>query len=300
MQNSLGGDVKAQVRVKTINTLLNSGLDLKLLNDEDISSIWETIFFALWYAEMGRGCEEIIAAVERACSANYKLTKIGFITIAKKWYGLDQYRVDKVSHLARHLLPVLLKHQISLWMKSCRKSKKLGTRDVYCRQLLKRTLNDVISSYGLCYFLLEITAEEVSKVLKLTYEKLNITVGKFELKADLIIFIYRQLISFASNMKLDSRLLRSFDQYVFKKLVEEVLPNESQLTQILVSLRIYQTLEMFEKRKKNPLTGKSRELIKRWARLIRDVHEKCINGEHFPVSIIPIHDTIRLKPEQPV
>lgn len=266
--------------------MLNSGHNLKVLDDSDIDTIWESIFFALWYAEMGRGCEEIIAAVERACSTSHRLTKVGFQTIAKKWYGLDQYRIDKVSHLARHLLPVLLDHQIAVWLKSCKKSKELGTRDVYCKQLLKRTLLDISKSHGLCYFILEILAEEISKSLTSTYERLNIIVGKFELKANLIVFLYRQVVNFAASIQLDARLLRTFDQYVIKKFIEDLLPNESQLTQILVSLRFYQTLDKYKKKSKNS-SSKCRALLRRWSIIIHDTHEKCINGEYFQTSIIP-------------
>lgn len=293
---TLCGDSKAQTRVKSVNTLLNSGHNLKLLDDNDLDTIWESLFFALWYAEMGRGCEEIIAAIERACSSSYRLTRIGFQTIAKKWYGLDQYRIDKVSHLARHLLPVLLKHQINLWLKSCKKSKSLGTRDISCRQLLKRTLVDVSKSYGLCYFLLEILADEISKTLTRTYRRLNIITGKYELKANLIIFLYKQVIVYASTTQLDARLLRTFDQYVVKRFIEDILPNESQLTQILVSLRFYQALDKHRKRLKSPTSGKCKALFERWSSIIRETHEKCINGEYFPIAPVPLRGTIRLKP----
>lgn len=293
---TLSGDSKAQSRVKSVNTLLNSGHNLKLLDDHDIDGIWESLFFALWYAEMGRGCEEIIAAIERACNSSYRLTRIGFQTIAKKWYGLDQYRIDKVSHLARHLLPVLLKHQINLWLKSCKKNKSLGTRDVSCKLLLKRTLIDVSKSYGLCYFLLEILADEISKTLASTYERVNIVTGKFELKANLIIFLYKQVIIYASTAQLDARLLRTFDQYVVKRFIEDILPNESQLTQILVSLRFYQVLDKYKAKLNSPTSGKCLALFERWSNIIRDTHEKCINGEYFPIAAVPRKGTIRLKP----
>lgn len=296
-QNTLCGDARAQDRVKAVNTLLNSGHDLRLLDDKDVETVWESLFFALWFAEMGRGCEEIIAAIERACSHSYKLTKVGFKTISQKWYGLDQYRIDKVSHLARHLLPVLLNHQILLWFQSCKKSKRLGTRDVSCKQLLRHTLNDISKSYGLCYFILEILADEISKSLTNVYNRFYILTGKFELKANLIVFIYRQVLSFAANTKLDARLVKTFDQYVIKKFVEDILPNESQLTQILVSLRFYQALDKYKKKSKRPIDAKTRGLLSRWSTIVRDVHENCINGELFPISELPRQSTIRLKRE---
>lgn len=277
-----------------MNTLLNSGFNLRILDDEDIDSIWESIFFALWYAEMGRGCEEIIAAVERACSRSYRLTRVGFKTIAKKWYGLDQYRVDKVSHLARHLLPVLLKHQIVLWLKSSTKSKKLGTKDVNCKKILLKTFNEVAGSYGLCYFLLEILAEEISVSCTAIYERLHIYVGKFELKANLIVFLYSQIIEFISSTKLDARLLRTFDRYVIKKFFEEIFPDQSQLVQILISLRLYQALDRFKNKKAS--SGKSKALLDRWSNILRDSHEKCINGEYFIPSVVPVKATINMLP----
>jgi len=275
--------------------LLNSGHNLKILDDGDIETIWESIFFALWYAEMGRGCEEIIAAVERACAASYRLTRVGLITVSKKWYGLDQYRIDKVSHLARHLLTVLLSHQVKLWLRSCRKSKKLGTQDIYCRQLLKRTLLDVAQSYGLCYFILEILAEEITKTLTSEYEKLDITVARFELKANLIVFIYKQTISFVARTHLDTRLLKTFDQYVIKKFLEDVLPNESQLTQILISLRMHQAFSSNAENPRNPSSGRCKAMLLRWSTVFQDVHEKCINSEYFPASTLPTKSSIQTR-----
>lgn len=277
-----------------MNTLLNAGHNLKVLDDGDIDKIWESIFYALWYSEMGRGCEEIIAAIERACSINYRLTKVGFFTISNKWYGLDHHRIDKVSHLARHLLPTLLNHQIAIWVKSCKKSRKLGTRDIYCKKLIKKTFDGVVKSYGLCYFLMEILADEISKALANFYEQVNIKSGKFELKADLIVFLYRQVIQFAAHTDLDARLLRTFDQYVFRRFLEDLLPNESQLTQILVTLRIYQAMDRCCNRAKNPPSHKCKALLQRWSTILQEVHEKCINCEYFPVSEMPVKNTLQL------
>lgn len=290
-------DAKAPVRVKAVNTLLNSGYDLRNLDDSDIELIWDSLFFALWYAEMGKGCEEIIAAIERACRGSYKLSRVGLLTISKKWFGLDQYRIDKVSHLARHLLPVIIEQQIKLWMKT-RKRQKLGGHDVNCKQMLKKALSDIASSYGLCYFILEILAEEISRTLIRVYDEKHITVGKFELKADLIVFLYKQVISFASDVKLDSRLLRTFDQYVIRKFVDEILPNESQLTQILITLRLFQALnEHLNDKKSQRINGKCRALFSRWSGIIQDIHEKCLSGEFFPNTIMPVRGTIKWKPQ---
>ena len=290
-QQTVCADAKAPVRVKAVNTLLNSGYNLSILNDQDVESLWESLFFALWYAEMGRGCEEIIAAIERACLRSYKLTRVGFITISKKWYGLDQHRVDKISHLARHLLSVLIEQQIKLWIEN-KKKRKLGAQNVCCKQLIRKVLLDIIDSYGLCYFILEALADEVSKSLTRSYDRLHIIVGKFEIKANLVVFIYRQVIDFATNIKLDARLLRTFDQYVIRKFVIEILPNESQLTQILITLRLYQSLDKCLERKKSPITGRCKALFERWSDIIREIHDKCINGEFFPTSSKPVQSTI--------
>lgn len=285
--------MKAPVRVKAVNTLLNGGYDLSSISHE---KIWDSLFFAVWHAEMGRGCEEIIAAIERACSTNYSLARTGLKTIASRWYGLDQYRIDKISHLARHLLPIILDKQIALWFRSMRDKRRLSSKDVPCKQLLARTLEDVRNSYGLCYFILEILAEETSRSLTRFYERRHITVGKFELKANLIVFLYKQVIRFASSVDLDARLLRTFDQYVIKRFVNDVLPDESQLTQILITLRLHQALDKHINRKKNPLSSKCRALFERWSEIIQDVHENCINSEYFPHSSTPLKGTICLGP----
>lgn len=298
LHDVLCGDARVQERVKAVNHLLNYKDNFRHLDSGDIDTIWESLFYALWFAEMGRGCEEIIAAIERACRISYRLTKAGFKIIAEKWYGLDQYRLDKVSHLARHLLTVLLDHQIKLWLRSCKHNRNLGTRDIYCKQLLRNTFDNIYSSYGLCYFLLEVLADEINKTLKVFYKKIKIVTGKFELKANLIVFLYKQIISFASSVSLDSRLLSTFDQYVLKKFVEELLPNESQLTQILVSLRLYQSLDKIPRKKKNPSSKKCESLLSQWSRAVQNIHESSINCEHFPVSTKPIAGTIKLVPNK--
>lgn len=244
---------------------------------------------------MGRGCEEIIAAIERACSMDHNLARVGLITIANKWYGLDQYRIDKISHLARHLFPIILDKQIALWFKSLKGKRRLSSKDVPCKQLLARTLDDIKDSYGLCYFILEILAEETNRSLTRFYERRHITVGRFELKANLIVFIYKQVIRFASCAHLDARLLRTFDQYVIKRFMIDILPDESQLTQILITLRLHQALDRYVSKKGNPLSPKCRALFERWSEIIQDVHENCINGEYFPHSAAPLKGTICLK-----
>lgn len=238
---------------------------------------------------MGRGCEEMIAAIERACHGSYRLTRIGFATISKMWYGLDHHRIDKISHLARHLLPVVLEQQIKLWFK-VRERNRPETQGVKCKPLLRKVLDEVVSSYGLCYFLLEIMAEEISKSLSRIYDQTKIFTGRHELKANLIVFLYDQVISLASNIQLDARLLRTFDQYVIKRFVTEILPNESQLTQILVTLRLSQSLDETSQSSK-PLSGKATALFKRWSDIIKDQHEGAINCEFFPANMLPIRDT---------
>lgn len=283
-KNTLCGDAKSQTRVKALNTLLNGGHDLRKLDDKDLTEIWECIFYALWYAEMGRGCEEMIAAVERACTNNHKLSRAGFMIIAQKWYGLDQHRIDKVSHLARHLLGTIVQQQIHRWFKSYQKRKKFASNDVFCKQIIRRTLEDVVKAEGLSYFILENLSQVITSSLATTYERYNITVGKFELKANLLVFIYKQVFVFASKLDFDSRLASTFEQFLIKRLLKDVLPNEAQLTQILVSLRLYQALEKISKKS----TLKTKPTLHRWFVTLQNSHDNCINGKEFTESRVPI------------
>lgn len=283
----VAADARVPDRVKAVNSLLNGGYDLKILTERDIDCLWEALFFAAWSAEMGRGFEEITAAIARACSNFPNIIQSGFRVIAAKWYGLDHYRVDKISHLTRHLTASLFDYQLELWLRTVNKNKNRTGKKVNCKLLIKQTIEDTSKSYGMRDFLLEIFAEELNKSLYRVYNRFGLLVGHQVLKSKLLIFIYNQLIHYCSEIKMDGGLVRSFDSYIFKQFIELVLMNETQVCQIFVTLRLAQLLKRVEKKKSNELPGSNRKFLKRWSKIFDDMHESCMNGELFPLSKAP-------------
>lgn len=289
-----GGDAKVADRITAVNTLLNGGYHLELLYDEpkELEKLWESLFFALWHAEMGRGFEELTTVIIRGCYSFPRLIQTGFNVISSKWYGLDQFRIDKISHLTRHLLHALIEYQVIQCLKSFKRSKRVGG-SLRCKPVTLKTLQIVKPSKGLCEFMLELFAEETRKVLCKVYIDHNLVIGHETQKAKLIIFIYKQLISFnASQNTLESRIVRIFDLYVFKHLFTHILQNESQVCQILVTLRLKEALAKKVSKSDQALATNCRKLFTRWSMIISEIHENCINSVYFPHSKLPILQNI--------
>lgn len=267
----LSADAKVQDRIKAVKNIFNGNTNLKELETNQIDDLWESLFFSIWYAELGRGFEEITAAITSGCNKYPRLLEICFKKLSQKWYGLDQHRVDKVSHLARHLLSTLINYQIEIWLKALKYSKK-KKETIKCRQVLWRVMIDVHSSKSLCDFILENFNEETSKCLNQFYYRRNMVAGYDTVKSKLLIFVYNQLIRFASSVNLEPRFVHLFEKYVFKLFFTQVLSNESQVSQIYVTLRLNQALKKH----------KSNRLLTRWSSRVDEIHQRCINGEYFP------------------
>lgn len=278
--------------------MLNSGHKLELLKKEQLETIWEAIFFALWYAEMGKGCEDIIAATVRGCKNRYEFTRLGFKEIAKTWFGLDQHRVDKVSHLARHLTARLIQIQIKMWFEAKRKVD--GESRKPCKPIVFAMLNDIQNSIGLLYFVLSIFVEEFKRALDVVYAKMNIYTGHSELKTEILSFVYKQFFMFIVVQKYDFRLVSTVDINVFQEFLTNQLANESQLTQIHATLKFKKILDRYTEGKKSKsftINRKTELTMCRWSDMVSSIHDSCISGQYFTDCLIPKPVKIKIPKE---
>lgn len=91
------------------------------LDAVDYGYLWTGIFYAIWYAEMGKGCEQIVERLYEL--ANAKLIVHGFDKMNKDWFSIDYIRIDKYMYLTRrltHRLLVLYFGQFVKWYRSSR------------------------------------------------------------------------------------------------------------------------------------------------------------------------------------
>ena len=92
------------------NLLLIEGIlnDLKpfQLDVTDYGYLWKGIFYSIWYAEMGKGCERIVERLHEL--ANAKLIIHGLEQMNGEWFSIDYIRIDKYMYLTRRLTHKLL------------------------------------------------------------------------------------------------------------------------------------------------------------------------------------------------
>ncbi|KAI1309410.1 Ribosomal RNA processing protein 1 -like protein [Halotydeus destructor] len=132
-------------RLKGISNLLKNATTLNF-NHEEAMCIWKGLFYAVWYTEMGKGCEELIDVIATGCRNCPTLFVAGFETLAAEWFGLDYIRIDKFQHFARHMLRSLFRLEVELEEKG---------------SLTQIVIEKTIPSVGLLYHLLAIYIEEL-------------------------------------------------------------------------------------------------------------------------------------------
>lgn len=81
------------------------------LNSNELAHLWKGIYYAIWYSEMGKGCEEIIQTVVH--HANRQILVAGFDSMTREWFVTDSFRLDKLAFLARVCLNKIIQMQIN-------------------------------------------------------------------------------------------------------------------------------------------------------------------------------------------
>ena len=142
------------------------------LDADDYGYLWKGIFYAVWYAEMGKGCERIVERLYEL--ANAKLIVHGFEQMNGDWFSIDYIRIDKYMYLTRRLTHKLLQLHFGRFVKwfrsrqlkasSSETTETETTRSARCPNLLRSALN-TMSGVGLIDHFLDILYAECFKIV---------------------------------------------------------------------------------------------------------------------------------------
>ena len=93
-------------RFKRVCRLLDSSTKL---TDEQWIQVWRGLYYCVWYTEMGKGGEELIARI--GANDNRQMLLTGFQALTNDWFGIDAFRLDKYMLLARVMVNTCLQLQ---------------------------------------------------------------------------------------------------------------------------------------------------------------------------------------------
>lgn len=196
--------------------------------------LWKGLFYAIWYTEMGKGCEEIIHTISSACHTRFHVLMAGFNCLATEWGNIDAIRLDKFAFFARNMLRAALRFDVS------HSEHRKG-------HVIRLILDAIRSCLGLLYHITDIYVEELLAV---------ISPIKFKERKEKSLLLHRMLIPFVAIMMTDNdaRTLKSVEHDILTETVS-ALEDEGDI----YSLRRY-------------LVRMARTLIKQGAR--REVHQR--------------------------
>ena len=144
--------VSYQKRVSAVKGFLKHHFDDKrtVFTQKELEQIWKGIFYAIWYTEMGKGCEDLIHVVSETGCHHPELLSAGFSVLVYEWKGIDAIRLDKFAYLTRTLVNAGIKADI---------------RDEKNGQLIESLLDIVRKQTGLLLHFTSVYVEEVFKIL---------------------------------------------------------------------------------------------------------------------------------------
>ena len=166
--------LSAEENLSLIEAILKDLKPFKL-DEIDYGYLWKGIFYSIWYAEMGKGCERIVEKLYELAGA--KLIVHGFGQMNKDWFSIDYIRIDKYMYLTRRLTHRLLLLYFGQFVKWFRSRAKAATSESNesnetkstkaskrCPNLLKSAL-DRMSGVGLVDHFLDIVYAECFKII---------------------------------------------------------------------------------------------------------------------------------------
>lgn len=201
--------------------------------------MWRGFYYAIWYAEMQKGGEELIEEMGTFTNPHYLLS--GFKSLAEAWQGIDAFRIDKYMFLIRIMLRNLIGQQIN----ALKESKVLFEKNLFLKShslklknepqsdsledvailRCEKVLNEIVDikanvidyilsvcgkSVGLQLHICDIFLDEMEKHLE----------NEIQNKSQIM---YELLVPFAKRLALvkDSRLRKSIKENIFKRLLEQ-------------------------------------------------------------------------------
>lgn len=72
-------------------------------NHEELMHVWKGLFYAIWYSEMEKGCEKIMASIVDKSKNKSEMILCAFETLAIEWFGIDSIRLDKFMYFVRQM-----------------------------------------------------------------------------------------------------------------------------------------------------------------------------------------------------
>ncbi|KAL7296343.1 hypothetical protein TKK_0010357 [Trichogramma kaykai] len=133
-----------------------------VFSEEDFLRLWKGLFYCMWMSDKMLIQEELAETISKLvfCFESFDTallyTKCAFKTLAKEWFGIDNYRIDKFQMLVRRIVRqtfVLCKNYS--WDKPC---------VVAIAKIFQELLMDPKTSLGLNLHITEIFMEELAKI----------------------------------------------------------------------------------------------------------------------------------------
>ena len=170
--------ITAAKRLKFINHFFQRYSAIPF-DHHDYLYICKGLFYAVWYSEMNKGCDEIIDSIASNCGKNDALAVAMFEALAIEWIGIDTYRVDKFLYLIRRIVRYMLESQ-------CQSFK--DTKTFNCN-LMEEILGKTEKLYGLVAHLVYVMGQEL----------VNVVIEK-DIQNRSKLFILKQLLPFLNLM----------------------------------------------------------------------------------------------------
>jgi hypothetical protein len=142
--------VSAMKRLSSIRTFFQKNSSTKFTEKENLM-IWKGLFYALWYSEMGKGCEETIEAIVTKCQRSESLLLAGMQTLVNEWKGIDSIRLDKFAYFTRRLTNAMFLIEV---------------RDGRGGELVQSVISVIQDTAGLLYQFCTVFMEEMIRVLE--------------------------------------------------------------------------------------------------------------------------------------
>lgn len=150
--------VSAEKRLSSIRTFFQRNA-AQSFDEKENMMIWKGLFYAIWYSEMGKGCEETMEAIVSECQRSQSLLMAGIQTLVNEWKGIDSIRVDKFAYFARRMKNTVF---------------TIDVRDRLHGELIQSALNLIKGCAGLFFQFCNVFVEEMIRVLEQNPDKFTV------------------------------------------------------------------------------------------------------------------------------
>jgi len=218
---------------------------------DDWMKIWKSMFYALWYAEMGKGAEDMMHFIIENLIIHYESLELaqsndgetpqkinddqlgiiaGFETLAREWQGIDKWRVDKYLYMLRLLIGLAVNYEAQAYLTRNEESEI----EIEHRNQIDLIVKKVkAKSIGLLDEIIEMYVEELIKCLSSI--KLRWTM---EEKCDLLMELVRPFIRLMGDNTTVNSTIRLLNCPFFSELKQNFFPMVSLVTRLEMVKRL--------------------------------------------------------------